>query len=477
MWHNLRQELRPVLIITRREISDQFRDWRIMAPIIVLTVFFPALMNFTAERAVNFVAKYGADIVGDRLIPFLLMVVGFFPISISLVIALESFVGEKERRSIEPLLSTPLKDWQLYLGKLLASMAPPLLASYLGTLVYLVGVYFQVGWRPPGILLAQILTLVVVQATVMVSGAVVVSTQTTSVRAANLLASFIIIPMALLIQAESIVMFWATYSALWWIIFGQLLLAAVLVRMGIAYFNREELLGRELDVIDLSGSARVFWRYFRGQAHSLLAWYRYELPQALRRVRLPLFLMTLVLGATLLIGAGQASRFPIPTEKLQRENLQSGTIQGLEVIPLYSASGVVTVWGHNLRTMLLATLGAIFSFGILGILILMLPFMLIGYFLAVMTSAGYSPLLFFAAFVLPHGIFEIPAIVLVGAALLHLGATLMTPSQGRTLGEAWLDALATWAKILLGLVVPLLLAAALVEVLFTPQAIQWFFSI
>ena len=52
----------------------------------------------------------------------------------------------------------------------------------------------------------------------MVSGAVVVSTQTTSVRAANLLASFIVVPMALLIQGESIVMFWARYDILWWVI-------------------------------------------------------------------------------------------------------------------------------------------------------------------------------------------------------------------------------------------------------------------
>ncbi|GAB4529361.1 MAG: hypothetical protein Fur0018_15920 [Anaerolineales bacterium] len=477
MWHNVRQELRPALIVTRREIRDQFRDWRIIAPIIVLTIFFPGLMNFTARQAVNFVAKYGADIVGDRLIPFLLMVVGFFPISISLVIALESFVGEKERRSIEPLLSTPLKDWQLYLGKLLASMAPPLLASYLGTGVYLLGVYRQVGWRPPGILLAQILTLVVVQAVVMVSGAVVVSTQTTSARAANLLASFIIIPMSLLIQAESVVMFWAQYSALWWIILGQLLLAWVLIRMGIAYFNREELLGRELDVIDVRTGARTFWRYFRGQARTPWDWYRQELPRTLRGMRLPLLLVLLTLGSALLVGAGQATRFPIPPEKLQRENLQNGTIQGLEVIPLYSASGVVIVWGHNLRSMLLASLGAIFSFGVLGLLVLMLPFLVIGYFVANMAAAGYAPGLFFAAFVLPHGIFEIPAIALVGAGILKLGATLMTPSQGRTLGDAWLEALADWAKLFLGLAIPLLLAAALVEVLFTPQVIQWFFSV
>ncbi len=125
-------DLKPALIVTRREVRDQFRDWRILLPIIALTLFFPALMNFAAREAVSFVEQYGAAIIGDRLIPFLLMVVGFFPISVSLVIALESFVGEKERRSIEPLLSSPLSDLQLYVGKLLAVMLPPLLASYLG---------------------------------------------------------------------------------------------------------------------------------------------------------------------------------------------------------------------------------------------------------------------------------------------------------------------------------------------------------
>src|SRR3990172_3805022 len=129
-------ELRPALIITRREIRDQFRDWRIIIPILVLTVLFPSLMNFTAHQAANFVQRYGATAVGDRLMPFLLMVVGFFPISVSLVIALESFVGEKERHSIEPLLCSPLSDWQLYLGKLLAATVPPLLASYLWLTLY-----------------------------------------------------------------------------------------------------------------------------------------------------------------------------------------------------------------------------------------------------------------------------------------------------------------------------------------------------
>ncbi len=235
MW----ADLRPALIITRREVRDQLRDWRIIVPIMALTLLFPWIMNFTARQLIGFVQRYGAPMIGERLIPFLLMVVGFFPISISLVIALESFVGEKERHSIEPLLSSPLNAWQLYVGKLLASLAAPLLASYLGIVVYLIGVYRQVGWQPEPILLVQIVTLTTVQGIVMVSGAVVVSAQTTSVRAANLLASFIIIPMTFLIQGESVVMFWARYDVLWWAILGQIVIAGLLLRTGVAHFNRE----------------------------------------------------------------------------------------------------------------------------------------------------------------------------------------------------------------------------------------------
>jgi len=76
---------------------------------------------------------------------------------------------------------------------MLAALVPPLLASYLGMAVYLVSLYFNVGWKPEPQLLAQTIVLTTVQGLIMVAGAVVVSTQVTSVRAANLLASFIIV--------------------------------------------------------------------------------------------------------------------------------------------------------------------------------------------------------------------------------------------------------------------------------------------
>ena len=279
-----RDDLKRAFVITKREIRDSFRDWRIIVPILFLTLFFPALMNFTAKAAVDFVSEYGAEIIGERLIPFLLMIVGFFPITVSIVIALESFVGEKERHSLEPLLFSPLSNIQLYLGKVFASTIPPLAAAYMGIVVYLVGL-FNLNWVAPIQLLIQIVVLTTVQATVMVSAAVVISTQVTSVRASNLLSSFVIIPMALLIQGESVIMFWARYDVLWAIIFGLVLLNVVLVRMGVQLFNREELLGKDLDEINVGAMWKFFRKEFIGESQgSLISWYRYEVAKSLKRL-------------------------------------------------------------------------------------------------------------------------------------------------------------------------------------------------
>ena len=465
--------LRMALVITRREVRDQFRDWRIIFPVVVLTLVFPSLMNFTAHQAMSFVQKYDAPIIAERLIPFLLMVVGFFPISVSLVIALESFVGEKERHSIEPLLCSPLSDLQLYLGKLLAAMVPPLLASYLGILVYLIGVYIQIGWTPPPLLLVQILLLTSVQAVLMVSGAIVVSSQTTSVRAANLLASFIIIPMAFLIQGEAIVMFWARYNILWWAILGQVLITGLLIRTGVAYFNREEMLGRELDTIKLGWAWNEVRRAFTGRAHSIFEWYRREIPAALWSMRIPILVSTLSLIVGVLAGASLAEQFRLPPNLLSFDKISKGFIEGLQAARFYSTSGTVIVWLQNIRAVLIASVLGIFSFGVLALLVLMLPLAIIGYIAANVYMSGSSVFAFLAALVLPHGLFEIPAIILAGAAILNLGATLTAPADGKTIGEAWLQALAKWAKILLGVVFPLFLLAALVEVFITPQVAVW----
>ncbi|HEY67990.1 MAG TPA: ABC transporter permease subunit [Thermoflexia bacterium] len=484
------EPLRMVLTLMGREIRDTLRDWRIVVPTVILTLFFPALMSFVADAALDWVARYGAPIIGERMLPFLLMIVGFFPISFSLVIALETFVGEKERRSLEPLLATPLTDTQLYLGKTLAAMTPPLLAAYLGITVYLVGLYFFKGWTPPPILLALILLLTTTEALVMVSGAVVVSSQTTSVRAANLLASFIIIPMALLIQGEAIIMFWANYSVLWWIVLFLVFVDVVLVRMGIHTFNREELLGREIDELNIGSLWRTFCKYLRWEPwlfgldlQKMPAWLRWlgmlgglygrDIPTILRRSWLALVVVVIGLLFSAYIGCDFAARYQLPPEMLRLEHVSAETFAELPAVDWLPTFTIWGVLGNNVRSLLAGTLLAVFSFGTLAVVLLMAPLAIVFFFVTQAAHLGYNPVLFFAAFVLPHGVLELPAASIATALAVRLGATFMSPPRGMTVGEGWLWALADFVKVFIALVLPLLTLAAAIEVHVTPTIVVW----
>lgn len=465
----------PVFIIARREVRDQFRDWRIVFPIFALTVFFPFLMNFTAARILGFVEQYGASIVGERLVPFLMMIVGFFPITVSLVIALESFVGEKERGSIEPLLNTPLKDWQLYVGKLLSSVVPPLVGSFLGMSIYSLGLAFNQVPLPEFSLMAQIIVLTIVQAVVMVSGGVVVSSQATSVKAANLLSSFIVIPMALLIQGESIVMFWGNYSTLWWAVFGLAVLAILLIRVGLAHFHREELLGREIDVLNFRWGWRTFMNAFRGSVHSIGAWYRIEVWNSLKRLRGSLILALILVAVGIWVGVRQIDNFGITINPNDMAEIDDRVRDLMNIWPLGSVAPVFLIFWQNLRVMLLSLVLGLFSFGVLGIFPLFASVTVAGYLMGLLQANGMSTLQYLG-FILPHGIIEIPAAIIAAAAVIYIGIILATPNSEQTVGEVFIGALANWCKLMVGVVIPMLVIAAIIEAWVTPAIALSLFS-
>jgi uncharacterized membrane protein SpoIIM required for sporulation len=450
-------------------------------------------MNWTARIVIDFVEQRGALIIGERLIPFLLLIVGFFPISFSLIIALETFVGEKERRTIEPLLSMPITDLELYLGKMISAMALPMIGSILAITVYLVGLYQSIGYTATPDLIAQIFLLDIISAVVMVSGAVVVSSQTTSVRASNLLASFIIVPMALLVQGESIVMFWGNFDTLWIISLGLIVVAIILTRMGIRTFNREEILGREIDELNLRRVGRLF-RHFviapPGQLplperdvtpttplSRLLHWigrvYRYDLPYLLRHNPLPIAaVVILVLGAVVL-GWSLVAKYPLPQGVLNLQNLSPQHFEALSDVSYLPSLTTGGIFLHNVQVLLLAGLAAVVSLGVFACLMLMVPLGMVGFFAGQMAWLGQNPLLFLAAFILPHGLFEIPAAVIATAFALRVGASIVAPREGLTVGEALVAATADFLKVFLFLVVPLLLIAAFVEANLTTQIVLW----
>lgn len=473
------RDLRISLIITRREVRDAFRDWRIIIPIMVLTLGFPLLASFTARYIINFAESYGAELVGERLIPFLLLVIGFFPMSFSLVIALETFVGEKERKSLEPLLATPLTDAQLYVGKMLAAIVPPMSTSFLGIIVYVIGLAFITRWLVPFPLLMQILLLTTIQGIIMVAAAVIVSGQTTTVRAANLLASFIIVPMALLLQFEAIVLFWGNSGGLWWLIIALGITAAVLIRMGIKTFSRDALLGQDIDQIRLGWMWQVYWNRLTGRIGgrrypAVHQWFR-SLYSLMPDLGHPATILLMTFFGGLFLGAFLTRLYPLP-EQLSAGISADNIASNLANVQDELAQLPRVIFWQNLRVIAIAALLGIFTLGVTDILIFMLPWTLIGYLSAQIAANGGNPVLFFVAAVLPHALFELPALILAGAAALRWHATALSPPPDRSVGESWLLAAADFVRVMVALVVPLLILAALVEAFITPRIVIWVYG-
>lgn len=464
--------LLPVWIVARRELKDQFRDWRVLAPMTILVLCFPLLMNEFAQQTIDFLNQYDANLILDRLVPFSILIIGFFPITVSLVVALEAFVGEKERGTIEPMLSSPLENWQIYFGKLLVGVATPLIASFLSIGLYMLMVVRQDLTMPTTKVMVELLLLTAAHAFLMVSAAIVISVQSTSVKAANLLASFIVVPVAILMQGEAVMLFWGNDNVLWLAILGVVIISLLLIRVGIAHFHREYLLGREIDVINVRWLWRTFWNNFLGGAKTLTDWYKISVFPALKRAIPSFLVLTLVAVVSIWMGYSWImSNVPGILNAAPPEEIAKVT-QRLQSTPdlknLQESINAPFLFLNNTRAVVfIFALGAV-SFSVLGIILYMVNISLMGGLFGLVQLLGLHPWPLFIAGVLPHGIFEIPALMFGSASMLYFGATLVTPQVGKSMGEVILELSADWTKIFLGVVMPLLAVAALIEAYVTP---------
>ncbi|MDQ7036188.1 MAG: stage II sporulation protein M [Anaerolineae bacterium] len=353
-------------------------------------------------------------------------------------------------------------------------MIPPLTASFGGMTFYLITLYWRGAiWQPPLMLVIQMFILTIVQALVMVAGAVVVSSQTTSARAANLLASFIIVPMTMIVNVESVIIFLAPDGqsqygifALWWIALGMVVAAILLLRVGNSIFNREELLGRAIDSLNILGILKKIWRYIHAvdddgtRAQDPLDWYRRAVPYSLRKMKAPVLVTIAVFIVYFAVGyyIGQLDgyRLPLDSDVITVDNITTGGFGGLS-----EEQAVFFIFMQNSRVLLLALVFAAISFGVATYIIVPSVFVILGYLASQLIPAGYSTLL--VAAVIPHGIVEIPMIILGAAVAFRLGSIVTKPPKGQTVGHAWMIAWGDTIKIAVGVILPMLIIAALLE--------------
>jgi len=360
----------------------------------------------------------------------------------------------------------------MYFGKLLVGSATPLIASYLSIAFYMAMVSRQELNLPSTTTMVQLLLLTTAHAVLMVSAAIVISVQSTSVKAANLLASFVVIPVAILMQSEAGMLFWGNDTVLWLAVAGVIIIALLLVRMGIAHFQREFLLGREIDVLDLKWILRTFWSNFVDGAKSPVQWYRKSVGNAFRRIQPALICLLVVAVISVWMGHNWVIKNVSDTIALASPEDRAKVEEQIRAIPnlanLREHLSASFLFFNNARAVVVIFFSGLFSFSVLGVIVYMINIGLLGGVFAVFELLGVSPWPLYLGGVLPHGIFEIPALMIGSAAVLYFGVSLVTPQEGRSLGEVVIELLADWTKIFLGLVVPMLALAAVIEAYITP---------
>src|SRR5229473_6109091 len=239
-WPKL--ERRKAGLVAARDLRDAVSELRLIAAMVGLALAIP-IGSGAGVRALA--AFGGGTAVVNRLSLVGAFFVVFIPASFSLVLALESFVGERERTTLEVLLSTPLREAEIYAGKVVAVLTVSLALCYGGLIVYCLVTFPRLGYFPVGILLALALSTIC-QVAAMVAGAVIISLNARTMRAANVMASFIILPMSIVLQVEAALILLGRTEFLWGFAGFMIVLAAVLLRMGLAGFSREALLAREV---------------------------------------------------------------------------------------------------------------------------------------------------------------------------------------------------------------------------------------
>jgi ABC-type Na+ efflux pump permease subunit len=172
------------------------------------------------------------------------------PLMFSSVVGADSFVGERERKTLEALLYSPATDMELFLGKVLAAVIPAISLSWLTYLVYIVvvnvasyGMFNRIWfplptWWPMMFWMTPAFALLGISATVLISSRV-----KTFMEAYQLTGSLVIIVLALVIGQATGVLYLGVGSVM---LLGTVLwiVDAFLIYIGVSNFKRSMLVSK-----------------------------------------------------------------------------------------------------------------------------------------------------------------------------------------------------------------------------------------
>jgi ABC-2 type transport system permease protein len=253
--------------IAVKDLAEVFSSPAIYGPMLGIPTFFSVVLPVLTF----YVAKYGAPNIASKLSLALpstllgasstsgLVFMAYFAVSVlgpifltmpiftASVIAADSFAGEKERKTSEALLSTPIKTEELLLGKITASFVPAILLT-----IAIFALYgFVTNWlavstfghavlpTAPWLMMLATAPFLAVAAIGIV---VLVSSHVKGIKEAQQVSALLILPILVMPFISILGLATLTVAFFLWVIVALLAADAVIIYIGIKSFRKENIL-------------------------------------------------------------------------------------------------------------------------------------------------------------------------------------------------------------------------------------------
>src|SRR3954468_7858958 len=268
--------MRMAVVVTKREIREVLRDFNLLFPMLALPMLIALIAGMavlgSSRGPVNFMAEMVGGVALNQIPESQLRVLAYLdlrdqdavirvvlkalmiplfwvtPVALTSTVAADSFVGEKERNTIEPLLAAPISDGQLFLAKLATAVVPAVLGTWGGMSIFACLIVNAPTKYFPRFLLTDpdwlLSAFLIVPLMAVLAAAIppLISTRVATYRSAYQLNGLIVLPIILLLVPQTVVLFLFTPRALVYVGAFFAFIDLGLVWLAMKLFDRERIL-------------------------------------------------------------------------------------------------------------------------------------------------------------------------------------------------------------------------------------------